>query len=254
MASGPVSPRDMLNAILSALIAPPCAICGRVLDVPLDGAVCGSCWDAIAPRSSRFALPAIANATAIGPYEGTLRDVVHALKYDGRRSIAPRLSAMMATHGRDLLTGADLVVPVPLHPRRHRERGFNQAEDLARHLGVPMRRALARTKATRPQVDLPAEQRRENVHNAFAIRRLIDWSARCRSARDRSDRRRQGYGGSPSLYSEAEDRPLQGYTIVVVDDVATTGATLEACARVLKTAGAAEVRALTAARVVSGPR
>ncbi len=217
----------MFNAILSAIIAPPCAVCGRILDAPLEGAVCRWCWDAIVARPSGFALHTIAHAQAIGPYEHTLRDVLHALKYDGRRSIAPRLAALMAAEGRDVLTGANLVVPVPLHPRRQRERGFNQAEELARHLGVPMRRALRRVKATRPQVDLPAEQRRDNVRDAFALRWAI---------------------------GRLEDRPLQGYTIVVVDDVATTGATLEACARVLTSAGAAEVRALTAARVATGPR
>lgn len=230
--------RHLFNATLSALIAPPCAVCGRVLDVPLDGAVCDSCWKAIVPRWPCFALSAIATARAIGPYDGTLREVVHALKYDGRRSIAPRLSAMMAAQGRDVLTGANLVVPVPLHPRRLRSRGFNQAEELARHLGLPMRCVLQRIKATRPQVDLPAEARRDNVRDAFRMRR--PWIGRSWVARSRIGR--------------SEGRPLQGYTIVLVDDVATTGATLEACARVLQAAGAAEVRALTAARVVSGPR
>ena len=233
-----MTPRRLLNAVLSALIAPPCAVCGRILDDPLDGAVCGSCWDAIIPRWPCFALPAIASARAIGPYDGILREVVHALKYDGRRSIAPRLSAMMASQGHDVLTGADLVVPVPLHARRLRSRGFNQAEELARHLGVPMRCALKRIRATRPQVDLPAEARRDNVRDAFRLRRPL--IGRC--------------GIERAGTSRSADRPLQGYTIVLVDDVATTGATLEACARVLQAAGAAEVRALTAARVVSGPR
>ncbi|HUE86954.1 MAG TPA: ComF family protein [Vicinamibacterales bacterium] len=217
-----MSVRAALNAILSALIAPPCAVCGGVLDDPLDGAVCGACWAAIHPRTSCFALHTITHAQAIGPYDGPLRDVLHALKYHGRRSIAPRLSALLAVHGREVLTGADLVVPVPLHPRRHRQRGFNQAEELSRRLGVPMAGALKRVKATPPQVELPAERRRENVRDAFALRRRIG-------------------------------RPLQGSVIVLVDDVATTGATLEACARVLTAGGAREIRALTAARVVSGP-
>lgn len=255
-----MSLRHTLNAILSAIIAPPCAVCGRVLDEPLEGAVCGSCWDAIVPRRSGFALHVIAQGQAIGPYESTLRDVLHALKYDKRRSIAGRLSAMMAAEGRDVLSGADLVVPVPLHRRRHRERGFNQAEELARHLPIPMRRALMRVKATRPQIDLPAEQRRDNVRDAFALRRsVIGRSGASLTGRSgvsligRSDGRRQGYGSPPTLRAEADDRPLQGAIIVLVDDVATTGATLEACARILKSAGAAEIRALTAARVVSGP-
>jgi len=222
-----VSLRPTLNAIFAAIIAPPCAVCGRVLDTPLDGAVCGSCWDAIVPRGSGFALHLISKGKAIGPYESTLRDVVHALKYDKRRSVAVRLAAMMAAEGGDVLTGADLVVPVPLHRRRQRERGFNQAEELARHLPVRMRRALKRVRATHPQIDLPADERRDNVRGAFGLRR--------------------------SVIGRSEGRPLQGYTIVLVDDVATTGATLEACARVLKSAGAADIRALTAARVVRGP-
>ena len=214
-----MSLRHTLNALLAAMIAPPCAVCGRVLDSPLEGAVCGACWDAIVPRHSGFALQLVSKGQAIGPYEGTLRDVVHALKYEQRRSVAVRLSAMMAAEGGDVLRGADLVVPVPLHRRRQRERGFNQAEELARHLPVPMNRALRRVRATRPQIDLTADERRDNVRGAFALRRAI----------------------------------RHGSVIVVVDDVATTGATLEACARVLRSAGAAEIRALTAARVVSGP-
>lgn len=243
-----MSLRHTLDAVLAAIIAPPCAICGRLLDAPLDGAVCGACWGEIVPRPSEFALHAISRAQALGPYEHRMREALHALKYDGRRSIAPRLSALMAAHGRGVLTGADLVVPVPLHPRRQRERGFNQAEELARHLGLPLSRALRRIKATRPQVDLPADARRENVRDAFALRWPRGGSVFA-IRRSVSDGSRSVFDGG-----RAEDRPLQGYTIVVVDDVATTGATLEACARVLALAGAAEVRALTAARVVTAPR
>jgi ComF family protein len=230
-----VTLRHTLNALLAAIVAPPCAVCGRVLDTPLEGAVCGSCWDAVAPRRSRFALNLITEGGAIGPYEHTLRDVLHALKYDKRRSIATRLSAMMAAAGRDVLRGADFVVPVPLHRRRHRDRGFNQAEELARHLPLPMRRLLTRVKATRPQIELPAEERRDNVRHAFALRRSLIVRV-----------------GVPGI-GRFDVRPLQRSTIVLVDDVATTGATLEACAQVLKSAGVAEIRALTAARVESGP-
>jgi ComF family protein len=225
--------RDLANALLSALIAPPCGTCGSVLDQPLDGAVCDRCWAAIRPCRSSFSLPSIARAQAMGPYEGALRDVLHALKYDGRRSIAPYLSRMMATHARDLLADAHLVVAVPLHRRRFGERGFNQAEDLARGLGVPMARVLRRVKATRPQVGLSADERHDNVRDAFALGPSAFAFTR------RSRRIRQA---------------VQGGTIVLVDDIATTGATLEACARVLMAAGAAEVRAITAARAASGRR
>jgi ComF family protein len=224
--------RQAADALLAALLAPPCAVCGRVIERPLDGAVCDACWAAIPPHTSQFFLQNISLAQALGPYEATLRDVLHALKYDRRRSIAPRLSTMMAAHGERVLVGADVVVPVPLHRRRLRQRGFNQADDLARGLGLPVAPVLRRIRATAPQVDLPADQRRENVRDAFAIRRAIDFC------------------GLRSSAGPFDARPV----VVLVDDVATTGATLEACARVLKAGGAAEVRALTAARAVPARR
>jgi ComF family protein len=189
-------------------------VCGQILEHPLAGAVCGRCWSAIVA----FAPP----ANAIGEYDGVLRDIIHALKYDGRRSIAPRLAALMRQQGRDLLANADCVVPVPLHPARERERGFNQADDLACNLELPIARVLRRVKSTTPQVDLSAPERRGNVRDAFVCS-----------------------GGALAP-------PMR--VLVLVDDVTTTGATLDACARVLKQAGAREVRTLTAARVSSAPR
>jgi ComF family protein len=186
-----------------------------MLDRPLSGAVCERCWSAIA----RFPPP----AAAIGEYDGVLREIIHALKYQGRRSTAPRLSALMAEQAFNVLDGADAVVPVPLHAQRERQRGFNQADDLARGLGLPVIPLLRRVRSTQPQVDLAAAERRRNVMSAFEF-----------------------------VTGRSEDRPAQ--VIVLVDDVVTTGATLEACARVLKQAGAREVRALTAARVSSAPR
>jgi len=127
----------------------------------------------------------------------------------------------MRESGADLLMAADAVVPVPLHRRRRRARGFNQAEDLARHLDRPVLLALRRVRATVSQTDLPAARRHANVRNAFAVRRRCD---------------------------------VGGLRIVIVDDVCTTGATLEACARALRDGGARAVSALTAARVASRPR
>jgi ComF family protein len=232
------------NLALSRLFEPPCASCGATLAQPLDGAVCDLCWASIHritppvcdrcgdPLPSSFAslvsgercrpcgatAHAVDRSRAIGAYEGRLRAIIHALKYDGRRSIAPHLALMLRSAGADLLIDADCVVPVPLHPRRERVRGFNQADDLARALGLPVRPLLKRTRATQPQVDLPASERARNVRDAFRIARPHD----------------------------------SGLVVVLVDDVSTTGATLEACASMLKAAGAKSVRALTAARVVSG--
>jgi ComF family protein len=164
----------------------------------------------------------VSRTRAIGAYDGALRAIVHALKYDGRRSLAATLAALMRERGAEILAGADALVPVPLHPARRRERGFNQAADLARHLPLPTVNALRRTRRTAAQASLPAARRHGNVRGAFAA--------------------------TPLAASVA------GLTVVLVDDVSTTGATLEACARALKEEGVVEVRALTAARVVSGPR
>lgn len=238
----PGAARRLLDSALALLLAPCCAACSLPLDYPSRGSVCAACWAAIAPivpplcaacgdplPSWRVLTPSpcdrcrraprsIRLARAIGAYDGALRAIVHALKYGGRRSIAPALAARLALAGAAVLDGADVVVPVPLHRSRQRRRGFNQAEEIARHLPLPEVRALARVRATPSQTDLPAEARQANVRGAFRI---------ARAAR------------------------LAGAVVVLVDDVSTTGATLDACARALLDGGAREVRALTAARVVS---
>jgi ComF family protein len=238
---------QIIDAILSVLLAPVCAACDHPLDQPTHGPVCEACWQAIKfftpplcdicgdPRPSwrisgvefntcphcRDRHHLVSHARAIGEYDGPLRAIIHALKYDGHRSIARPLARLMIASGGRVLQDADLAVPVPLHRARRRARGFNQAAEIARHLTIPAADALKRTRATVSQTDLPAEARHANVRNAFAPRRRVD---------------------------------VKGRVIVLVDDVSTTGATLEACAGVLLAAGAREVRALTAARVASRPR
>jgi ComF family protein len=239
--------RTLADAALALLLAPACAACAHPLDEPTRGPICAACWAGILPITPPICdacgdpLPSwrvssvecgrcprcrrrparVARGRAIGAYDGSLRAIVHALKYDGRRSIARPLAALMERHGGDLMDGADLVVPVPLHRARKRARGFNQAAEIARHLAVPMAHALERVRPTASQTDLPAPARHRNVRGAFAV------TARC---------------------------PVRGATVVLIDDVSTTGATLDACAGALLDAGAREVRALTAARVVSRPR
>lgn len=233
------------DALMAVLFAPSCAACHEPLRSPTSGAVCASCWAAIRPLTEPLcdvcgdALPSwridaasrlcvrcartprvITRARAIAPYEGALRNILHALKYHQRRSVARPLGRLMAASGSLVLDGADFVVPVPLHFIRRYRRGFNQAAELARHVGTPVLHALRRTRPTRTQTDLPEVQRHRNVDDAFAIQRR---------ARSR----------------------LPGAVVVVVDDVSTTGATLDACARVLLDGGAKEVRALTAARAAS---
>ena len=166
---------------------------------------------------------AISWRAAVDAYEGRMKDIIHALKYDRRQSIAPRLAALMREAGAAMLADADGVVPVPLHPWREYRRGFNQARQLAIHLGPPVTPLLKRVRHTPSQIDLPREQRLANVRDAFA---LTDPGPRLPVPR----------------------------VVVLIDDVATTGATLESCARVLRRGGVKEVRALTAARVVNAPR
>jgi ComF family protein len=156
---------------------------------------------------------------SVGVYDGPFREVIHALKYQSRRSLASHLAGLMRERGRPLLDRADCVVPVPLHWRRHYTRGFNQAAALASHLGPPMADILVRSRATRSQIQLSKNQREANVRNAFALKRNVPWR-----------------------------RDIKGMCVVLIDDVVTTGATLEACAAVLISAGAARVSALTAAR------
>ncbi len=184
----------------------------------------------------------MARAQAAGAYDDTLRSIVHAFKYDGRRSIASGLAEMMRERGAEVLDGARAAVPVPLHPSRRRARGFNQADDLARHLGLSVVPALRRIRATATQADLPAAQRHRNVQNAFALTRH---AVRLLALSE--------VEGKPDATYEP-DAMCERIVVVLVDDVSTTGATLDACARALKTRGVIEVRALTAARVVEQPR
>lgn len=228
------------NALLTALLAPVCAVCNALLDEPWSGCVCGRCWRSILPitppicdrcgdpvprseeRCANCANESlvIRRARAIGEYEGPLREIIHALKYAGRLSLARLLAGHMRRRGTELLSEVDYVVPVPLHWRREYQRGFNQARELAQHLGPPVLEALRRRRATRAQVELPADHRRTNVAGAFVIRRR-SWGL-----------------------------DIRGTKLLLIDDVSTTGATLESCARVLKDAGASDVYALTAARVI----
>jgi len=227
------------------VLAPACAACAQVLEKPTQGPVCEACWQSIRPLTPPLCercgdplatwRPAAAPAAlcprcrrarryvdrgrAIGAYDGALRAIIHALKYEGRRSLARPLGALMRCRGADLLDGAACAIPVPLHGWRRRQRGFNQAADLAGEIGLPVLAALRRVRATESQIALPAARRHRNVRDAFA--------------------------------ATGDAARLAGSIVVLIDDVSTTGATLEACARVLKESGVREVRALTAARVVA---
>jgi len=234
--------RLAFDPVLAVVFPSWCAACGAPLGRPTRAPLCEGCW--VLPRHGGpvcgcgFVLPARAEApcgrcrrgltpfeagASLGPYEAGLRILVHELKYHGRRRVAARLAERMLAEAsvQRLLAGDPLIVPVPLHPRRRRVRGFNQAELIARALargaGLTLEAgALVRQHDTPPQAGLSAAQRRRNVRGAFAAR------------------------PRPSIAR----RP-----VVLIDDVFTTGATARACAAALRDQGATEVRVLTAARV-----
>jgi ComF family protein len=170
--------------------------------------------------------PDFDRAVSYGEYEGVVRGLIHLLKYDGVRPAAPVLGRLLADAIRHLTLEEDcspLLVPVPLHASKRRERGFNQSERIARaalrHLEsrVDMASVLKRHRATHSQVGLTREERIANMRDAF---RVID------------------------------PAHVKGCTIIVVDDVMTTGTTVSECARVLKKAGAERVFAATVARTL----
>lgn len=199
------------------LDAPWCARCGRPFDYPIGkGAVCGACAGQDNPpcRISRAAFV----------YDEKSRRLVLMLKHAGRTDGVSVFGRWMMRAGADALEGADALIPIPLHAHRLRKRRFNQSFLLARALshssGLPVEpHMLARSRPTPSQGGLSAKARRRNVAGAFMVR-------------------------------EAAKPFVQGRRFVLVDDVHTTGATLQACARVLKRAGAEDVTAITLARVV----
>lgn len=196
-----------------------------MLDTPTRGPVCEACWIEVEsltpPVADSRELGAVDRSRSAGRYDHSLRRIIHAFKYEGRRSLSVRLGRVLRAAGIDVLSDAHCVVPVPLHPWRRFRRGFNQAADLAAGLERPVVHALWRTRATAPQTGLTAATRRRNVRGAFMM--------------------------SPLVSAHARTAMLEGRIVVLVDDVRTTGATLDACARVLKGAGVSEVRALTLA-------
>lgn len=216
---------SLADAVLAALFAPACLSCGGVLDHPTRSPVCAGCWRRVRRfDGGGYPLECLSFVTALGPFEGVLRDVVHGIKFQGRRSLAVQLGPLLRAAAAPALRGADAVVPVPLHPWRQWRRGYNQAALLAATLGLPIWPILRRTRLTAPQTSLDAGARHRNVRDAFALG-----------------------GWSPGAASRATAKAA-GRVLVLVDDVRTTGATLEACGRVLKDAGARDVRAITAAR------
>jgi ComF family protein len=263
--------RRLVRAILDALFPVRCGVCGRLFrPVPstegrqssrdpggefrreMADVVCGGCMDDFTPIIDPFCdccgvpfggpvgdhhrcgdclltPPDFGMARAVGIYDGSLRTLIHGVKYGGRIGIARSLGRLLFSafeaHWPADGDGIDRVIPVPLHARRMRARGFNQAHLLVRdwpRLGAPegltvQPRALIRARHTASQVGLSRRRRRQNVKNAFSV---------------------------------TDPESIGGKQVLLVDDVLTTGATVEECVRVLRRAGAKRVDVLTLARVI----
>ena len=222
------------DALLAFLFPDSCIACGAPLAADLRH-LCAPCGSELRARPGSLALPeppgprATASAAARVFYalefEGAVRAVIHALKYQGRTSIARDLARLaVPTALCACVTPPDVVVPVPLHPVRFRERGFNQSEFLAVHLaagiGAPVRRALVRARHTQPQARLARRQRLDIAPDTF--------------------RAADGIAGAGR--------------VLLVDDVVTTGATLAAASVELLRTGAAEVVCFAIAATPPGDR
>ena len=204
------------EALLPKISHPMCVICGMPFLGGEDHA-CGACLDKRPPFD---------RARAAGIYSGSLRPAIIHFKFNRKIQLAKPLGKLMADTLLDELDPQEIdsIIPVPLHKKRLRWRGFNQALLLARELSALTgiwidAYTLKRVRYTKPQTRLPHKERAENVKGAFNVERET-------FVRDRS--------------------------ILLVDDVATTGSTLIECAGVLKKAGARRIEALTAAKAVSG--
>ena len=238
--------------LLNFLLPPTCHICKLPIKGYGNPYICRICWDKIklieepvcpccgilfkseftlakSPdflcSACRKKLPHFKKAIAVGVYEGTLSEAIHILKYQKRQAMAKYLNVMITDLLLQRLFDSDIIIPVPLHKKRLNERGFNQslliAHYLSKRLCIPLSMdGLQRVRWTRPQIELSRHERLKNVRGAFAV------LAGLKPAHIIKDKR-----------------------VILVDDVYTTGATVNECAKVLKKAGANEVVVFTLARV-----
>lgn len=233
---------------LRFLLPVECHACGLLLGSDPVPLFCRSCWERIVPlhgpscarcdqpfvsqaatlftpdhqcQNCLERTPAYQRAWTLFPYLPPLQDAICAFKYRGKFALAKPLARLMI-QALPAEIDADVIMPVPLHPARLRAREYNQSllfsDQIGRHLGRPvLPTTLVRTLATDPQTTLSRQERLRNLRNAFAVR---------------------------------EPETVEGRRILLVDDVFTTGTTLNECAKVLEKAGAASVYALTLARTV----
>lgn len=239
--------RRLAGVTANFLFPPGCPGCRR--RVSETGTLCGACWSKVrfiekpccpvmgTPFShdmgetflSAEAIanpPPFARARAAVVYAGIARQMAQRLKYNDGTELAPWMARWMVRAGTELIAGADVIVPVPLHWQRFLRRRYNQSAELARAVarlsGKPFEPvAVTRVKSTRKQVGLGVQQRQDNVRGAFKV-------------------------------LPEHDVLVRGRRVLVIDDVYTTGATVSAMARALKRGGATATDVLTFARVLPG--
>jgi ComF family protein len=193
------------------VVSPLCTCCGRVF-ATREGAdrLCGDC---------QADPPPFARARAAALYDGPVSQAITRFKFSRQMAFLPVMQHWLKRPlCLELVAAADLLTPVPLHPKRIKKRGFNQALLLARAFpgAAVAREAVVRTRHTAPQVGLNPKERQDNVKGAFAV---------------------------------TDPARVKGKHVLLVDDLYTTGATVKECARVLRRAGASRVEVLTVARV-----
>ena len=244
--------RQSATTLLNMVVPPTCLACDQA--VGSSGQLCGSCWGRLeiiekpycrvlgtpfsyessggATGHETVSLAAIAeppdfdHSRSVVVYQGIARQLVHGLKFGDRSDLVPFMAQGMVRAGRDVLSPDTTIVPVPLHRWRMIKRRYNQSAELARAIsklvgGNYQPGVLQRIRSTRQQVGLGAKERQRNVSGAFRV--PLDMAVHVRARH-----------------------------VVLIDDVYTTGATLQACARALRRKGAEQVDCLTFARVFGG--
>lgn len=250
--AGQSVPSLLLDGVLNLLYPETCVCCPTPVARRRDRGLCETCWERLlglkirppwcpacglpqpqfSPGDAWLCIPCtgqtppFSGARSFGYYSSEMSRVVQAFKFRGRRNLAPRLSALLADRFFETWKPADfdLVVPVPLHPKRRRMRGYNQtallAAPLARMTGLTYsENVLLRVRHTAPQVGLLDSARRRNPRGAFAC---------------------------------PDPAAIRGLRVLLIDDVMTTGATAASAAEALKAAGALRVSVLTLARTAPG--
>jgi len=222
-----------------------CRLCSALLESPAERQVCGACWESVKPEKTSFCIscgrffegdldphfcesclhekPPYSQHRSCGRYRGKLKEIILLCKFHNLPILAKGLAEFALdslSHEDSLWWGLDAVVPVPLHPKRQRERGYNHAQIIAKHVACQrdirlLDEHLVKVKNVPPQMSLAMTDRQRSVKGAFAVKRPEE---------------------------------IKGKVLLLLDDVFTTGSTAGECSRLLVEAGAQEVRALTIAQ------